>query len=173
MASFLGDGTHKLTVSRFLPVSLIAVEKAQHSKWRPTLSLRCLHTWYRDSTSLLLVREEKNIKLLTRWAPHNVMIWGSTTIILSTKLFLPTDCHCHMYYLLVFSWKKQSLLWHVFTKYENGITFSFAFLVLCKNSRFSSSFSNRRASCACKMSHFSKNKLVMGLKTILGKNVFP
>ena len=29
---FLGDGTHKLTVSRFLPVSLIAVEKAQHSK---------------------------------------------------------------------------------------------------------------------------------------------
>ena len=32
MASFLGDGTHKLTVSRFLPVSLIAVEKAQHSK---------------------------------------------------------------------------------------------------------------------------------------------
>ena len=45
MASFLGDGTHKLTVSRFLPVSLIAVEKAQHSKWRPTLSLRRLHAW--------------------------------------------------------------------------------------------------------------------------------
>ena len=128
---------------------------------------------YLDSTSLLLVREEKNIKLLTRWAPHNVMIWGSTTIILSRKLFsanwllLP-----YVLFVGVFPertkptkaciyevWKWHYIFFRIF-----GFVQKFKVFFL---------FSNRGASCACKMSHFSKKQASYRIKNNSRKKCFP
>ena len=129
--------------------------------------------WYLDSTSLLLVREEKNIKLLTRWAPHNVMIWGSTTIILSRKSFsanwllLP-----YVLFVGVFPertkptkaciyevWKWHYIFFRIFGFVQKFKVFSF--------------FRIGTHLVHVKCLIFRKNKLVMGLKTILGKKCFP